>query len=121
MPPTTRSHSDADNGTSTTIPERETYIFEDDYLEVLAGAVESLRNQRTGKPRPTVIAAAAGLDRTIFHQIESGRATLSPITQACLVALLERRGYSEAGARKALFKRVTVAEAHARTRKPVPA
>jgi len=120
MPPTTRRRNGADTGPRT-IPERMTYVFTDDYLDVLAGDDPRLRNLATGAPSPTKICIAARLDRTTLNQIERGIASLTATTQGSFVALLESRGYSEDTARKALFRRVTVTEAAARSRRTVAA
>lgn len=122
MPPTTRTRSPgaANDGTSATTPERMTYVLKAGYLEVLAGDDPALRNPRTHAPMPTTICIAAGLDRGTFHDLWRGNATLTPVIQGSLVALLQRRGYSEPAAREALFEHVTVSEAAARIREPVP-
>lgn len=118
MPPTTRTPGDAHDSADTAIPERMTYVFKKGYLEALAGDDPALRDQ-AGAPRLTAICTAAGLDRATLHQIKRGNATLTPVNQGSLVALLERRGYTEDAARAALFERVPLAEAADRMREAV--
>lgn len=89
--------------------DRQTYVTTDDWLEVLAGDNTSLRNG-VGAPMPTIIAMAAGLDRTCLTRVANGQVGLSVETMGSLINfLVTYRRYTEDGARKALFRRVTPA------------
>lgn len=89
---------------------RVTYTPKPDWLEILAGDNDDLRNPRDGKPMVTIISAAAGLDRTALTKVINGQGPLTPQIADALTHFLEvYRGYTEAEARNALFQRVATA------------
>lgn len=104
MPPRTRAH---DPAAPLRPVGRRTYAYTPDYLKVLAGNDPDLCDPRTGEPKPTAIALAAGLDRTALSRVTGAPDAPSAVVQASLVTLLiERRGMTEEQAREALFRRV---------------
>ena len=83
--------------------DRQTYALKEGWLEILAGDNPDLRNG-DGKPMATVISAAAGLDRTRLTRVMSGQYAITTEIMGSLINfLMVYRGYTEEGARAALF------------------
>jgi len=100
--------------TGARVLEPKVYVLRENWLEVLAGDDPALRSR--GKPSATVISAMAGLDRTHLTQVKNGQLSLSLKIFGALVHFLEEyRGLTEEQARRALFERVTRAEAERRS------
>jgi hypothetical protein len=86
--------------------DRHTYVPTADWLEILAGDNPHLRDNN-GKPMVTVIGAAAGLERTKLTRIVNGGGLSVAVMGSLVNFLMTYRGYTEEGARKALFVKVT--------------
>lgn len=91
------------------------YVPRDGWLELLAGDDPALRDSR-GRPLPTVISTAAGLDRTRLPHVVNGRLSLTANIMAACASLIERRLGIEPSldTERTLFIRVPAAEAAAR-------
>lgn len=122
MPPTTRARHTRTAPEAPSPLERKVYVLRPEWLETLAGDDERFRSRLDGKPSPTKIAVAAGLDRSHLTQVNNGALGLGLTALAALVNFLNvYRGLTRTQAEAALLELVTQAEAAARRERAVAA